>query len=412
MGLIFYTIKTKLMKLQYYIPFLFFTFVTFSQEIAGYWDKERITNKEINLSAGNRISVISEDLPIGTTEFVYRITLLDENQKMVNDLASVLKAIPDPYFIGKGTGGAISLISSISGTDTCIYAVFTSENETKNFIKNGLFEKACLYQKNPVSKDVKVISVEKGTCLKDSTRTLWFAFENKNWLMNEKIVLEIVPWIDTKASRGWTATNKNSVLSFIKQTKMTSRLHDESVFLYCIFGKIESEYRFQDFKNLSLEEKKAFVTKNERICLTETNLTLKYNKVIRNEAKNIALAKKQDIAIQLIIDEIITQNTVVAQDYNTLAELYIETKQFDKAMEMLKKAQSLDTSDLLIQLNLAHTYMFLNNIAMAKAIHEQFKNQNISANQTWVNKAINDLDYFKKINLNTSNFKKILRVLE
>jgi predicted Zn-dependent protease len=81
-------------------------------------------------------------------------------------------------------------------------------------------------------------------------------------------------------------------------------------------------------------------------------------------------------------------------------------------MEMLKKAQSLDTSDLLIQLNLAHTYMFLNNIAMAKAIHEQFKNQNISANQTWVNKAINDLDYFKKINLNTSNFKKILRVLE
>jgi len=93
------------------IPF-FILFIStnalFSQEIDGYWDRERITNKEIKLSAGDKIIIKSEDLPVGTTEFVYRITLLDENQKMVNDLASVLKAIPDPYCIGKGTGGALS----------------------------------------------------------------------------------------------------------------------------------------------------------------------------------------------------------------------------------------------------------------------------------------------------------------
>ena len=98
--------------MKFKITPLFFIFLSatslFAQETDGYWDNQRITNKEIKLSAGDKIIVKSEDFPAGTTEFVYRITLLEENQKMVNDLASVLKAIPDPYYIGKGTGGALS----------------------------------------------------------------------------------------------------------------------------------------------------------------------------------------------------------------------------------------------------------------------------------------------------------------
>src|SRR5689334_8914816 len=114
------------MKFKTIPLFIFFigSNVSFAQDADGYWDRERITNKEIKLSAGDKIVIKSEDLPDGTTEFVYRITLLDENQKMVSDLASVLKAIPDPYYIGKGTGGAISLASSISGSDKCTYAIF------------------------------------------------------------------------------------------------------------------------------------------------------------------------------------------------------------------------------------------------------------------------------------------------
>ena len=47
--------------------------------------------KEIKLGSGNRTVVKIDDLPEGTTEFVYRISLIDENSKITNSLASVLK---------------------------------------------------------------------------------------------------------------------------------------------------------------------------------------------------------------------------------------------------------------------------------------------------------------------------------
>ena len=50
----------------------------------GYWDKERATSKQIVVSARNRMVIKTEDLPIGTTELVFRITLLDENQQLAN----------------------------------------------------------------------------------------------------------------------------------------------------------------------------------------------------------------------------------------------------------------------------------------------------------------------------------------
>jgi hypothetical protein len=43
--------------------------------------KERATTKEIVVSARDRI-VIKTDFPVGTTELIYRITLLDDNQQM------------------------------------------------------------------------------------------------------------------------------------------------------------------------------------------------------------------------------------------------------------------------------------------------------------------------------------------
>ena len=71
---------------------LLFTAITFAQQ-DGYWDRERSTSKEIKVSARDRIVIKIEDLPIGTTEIVYRITLLDENQQLASSLVSVLKSI-------------------------------------------------------------------------------------------------------------------------------------------------------------------------------------------------------------------------------------------------------------------------------------------------------------------------------
>ncbi|HTG67392.1 MAG TPA: hypothetical protein VL859_13545, partial [Flavobacterium sp.] len=62
---------------------------------SGYWDKERATYKEVVVSARDRIIVETDDFPAGTTELIYRITLLDDNQQMASSLVSVLKSIPD-----------------------------------------------------------------------------------------------------------------------------------------------------------------------------------------------------------------------------------------------------------------------------------------------------------------------------
>ena len=103
----------------------------------GYWDKERAITKEIVVSARDRIVLKTEDFPEGTTEVVYRITLLDENQQLANSLVSVLKSIPDPTGISQGSAGAVFLLSKISGDDKCKYAIFSNEVLASEYKESG-----------------------------------------------------------------------------------------------------------------------------------------------------------------------------------------------------------------------------------------------------------------------------------
>ena len=100
------------MKSSFLILLFFFT-ISLSAQQTGYWDKARVTTKEISLSAGNRVSVKSEDFPKGTTEIIYRITLLDDNQQLATSLVSLLKSVPDPSGISQGSAGAVFLMSKI-----------------------------------------------------------------------------------------------------------------------------------------------------------------------------------------------------------------------------------------------------------------------------------------------------------
>jgi hypothetical protein len=75
--------KNELMKKL--LLLLCMTQISFAQK-EGYWDKERATTKEVVLTAGKRILLKTEALPIGTTEFLFRITLLDEGQKLTSSL--------------------------------------------------------------------------------------------------------------------------------------------------------------------------------------------------------------------------------------------------------------------------------------------------------------------------------------
>ena len=385
-----------------------------AQGINGYWDNQRMTNKEIKLAAGEKIIVKSEDFPVGTTEFVYRITLLEENQKMVNDLASVLKAIPDPYYIGKGAGSAISLVSNISGNDKCTYAIFQNQAKATAFVGDEKFEKACVYQKNPVSKDAKVISLSKNVCLEDDAANIWFVFKNTNWIMKSKIVLEIVPWVDAKASRGWNAgTNKKlwEELTVLLPLDMAKEM-DKKRFYAKLAEKIKEEYRFNDYQFLSSEEKMLCIEKYQESTFAEIGLPNGYGDLMALKAQQWAQKGNFEGAITLMKDKVVARPNATALQWNVLGELYIHTKQFEKALQTFKTAEKIEAGELKVQLNLAHVYMFLDEFSKAKEIHKRYKNQNISATQSWKDKALFDLENFSNTALPQENIEKVKKLLE
>ena len=213
------------MQNKYFIVIFLFLFTanTVLAQKDGYWDKTRATTEEISVSARDRIVIKTQDFPEGTTEVVYRITLLDKNQQMASSLVSVLKAIPDPTGISQGSAGAVFILSKISGDDKCKYAVFSSADLAKKYKESGKTDNACLVQDTPVSKDAKLLSTDKSACMQASSGNLWFGFESKNWIMSQKIIFEVVPWVDNKLSRGWTLENRKAIIDQCKTSNLAQK---------------------------------------------------------------------------------------------------------------------------------------------------------------------------------------------
>ena len=390
--------------------FLSVVFSSFAQQ-DGYWDKERTTNKQIELSAHKKLIVKSEDFPVGTTQIVYRITVLNENQVITSSLIDVLKAIPDPKGISKGSAGAVFLLSKISGDDKCIYNVFALEKYANEYTKSGKNDKACFFQNKPISSEAKLLSVGRSSCLNVNTENIYFGFESKNWVMNQKIVLEIVPWVDYKLSRGWNIQNKQQVLNQCKSSETGKKVQNVDDFCICQLEKLQEKYRFVEFQNLLQAEKVNFLQKSDADCIAQTGENLFTDSKIRTSIDTLIKDKKYDLAIEKLLI-ISNKLTATASDFNNLSTCFLLTKQFQKALINSKKALNLDPNELLFQLNLAHVLMFLNDIKASKNIHYKFKNQNINTNQSWIEKTKIDFELFEKTGLPNENFNKIFRILD
>jgi hypothetical protein len=377
----------------------------------GYWDKERATKKEIIVSARERIVVKTEELPVGTTEVVYRITLLDENQQMANSLVSVLKSIPDPTGISQGSAGAVFLLSKISGEDKCKYAIFSNEALATEYKKTGTTLKACYDQNIPISKDAKGLSADRSLCILPNANAMWFGFESKNWIMNQKIVLEVVPWVNTKLSSGWNLENRKLLLNQCKTTDLAKKIIPADDFCLCVLDKLQKEYKFQEFQKLLPIEKSKVYTDMGNVCLTGISASDKIYNDLRNQATDLIQQGNYGEAIDKI-GVMVLYGKAKASDFNLLGYSYLMTKQYAKATKSLKDGERMDESDLLLQMNLAHSYMLNNNFKMAKAIHKKYQSQNVTASLSWTQKVQQDFDTFKKAGLPTDDFDRVLRLLK
>ncbi len=388
---------------------LFIAQITFAQK-EGYWDKERSTTKEVVLTAGKRILIKTEELPFGTTEFLYRITLLDEGQKLTSNLASVLKSIPDPTGISQGTAGLIHLTSAISGDDKCTYAIFQEAISANQFLKEGTTAKACFDQKEKINKEARMLT-SASLCL-TNLPNLWFGFESQNWVMNQKIVLELVPWVDYKASRGWDKSTKEELLLLANKQAVIQKLNQKNLFSSVFIEKMTKKYSYREFSDLLQVEKNYAIDTITEESLRATGEIKAYYDIIRD--KSYAAFKKGEIeeAITIITIEMLAKGRATYIDYGMLGDYYLFSKQFTKAEDVYVKGVKLNPSEIHFQLNLAHVYLFTDRISEAKAIHKQYAQENLSSGKSWKEQATSDFKAFEKYDLPTNNFKKILRILD
>jgi tetratricopeptide (TPR) repeat protein len=381
---------------------------TFAQK-DGYWDKERATTKEIIVSARDRITIKTEDLPVGTTEIVYRITLLDENQQMTSSLVSMLKAIPDPYGIGQGSAGAVFLMSKISGDDSCTYALFTSNDDAKKYVDDGKTDKACYAQVDPVNKDAKRLSIDKSSCIKQNSTTIWFGFTSKNWVLNQKVVLEVVPWVDTKLNRGWNQDNKNEIISLCKTSTMAQKMANSDDFCVCILEKIMKQYRYTEFQKLLAIEKTKAYKDFGNACYKDADISKNVYNDLRTQASALIKLKKYNEAIQKL-NTIINDGKATALDYSSIGYSYILTKQYAKAIKSLKEGEKLDDTELMVKLNLAHVYLVSDDYSEAKAIYKKYQTQNVTDSLSWREKTKQDFAVFEKAGLPSKDFERVLKL--
>ncbi len=396
-------------KIVYFVSAVLFSSSILAQK-DGFWDKERATTKEFSLSAGKRTLIKTEDLPVGTTEFVYRITVLDENQKLTSSLVSVLKAIPDPTGISQGTAGAIHLTSAIAGDDKCTYALFQEANAANLFLKEGKTDRACWEQKEKVNKDAKLISLS-SLCL-TNLPNLWFGFESQNWVMNQKIVLEVVPWVDYKASRGWDMTTKNEILTLAKKLPVVSKLTKKDQFYAAFIENTATKYTYREFSQLLPVEKNSAMDKITEESLKETGELNSYYDIFRDKSYAAFQKGNYEDAISIISTEMFAKKRATYIDYIILGDYYLYSKQFTKAEEAYNKGIKLNPSEIHFNLNLAHIYLFTDRISEAKDIHKKYAHESLSNGKTWIAQTKADFATFEKHQLPNDNFKKILRVLE
>lgn len=377
----------------------------------GYWDKERATTKEIVVSARDRILIKTDDFPAGTTELIYRITLLDENQQLASSLVSVLKAIPDPTGISQGSAGAVFVLSKVSGTDKCKYAVFSSAELALEYQKKAKKDKACFVQDKPVSKDAKRLSVDKSACLKPGIENLWFGFESTNWVLKQKIILEVVPWVDTKLSRGWSLENRKDIINQCKTSALARKLANSDDFCLCIQEKIQKQYKFQEFQKLLAIEKAKVYKDFGNSCFDETGAAGELYNNLRKQATGFT--KKGDYGNAIAqYAAIINEGKATVLDYNAIGTNYILTKQYGKAIKFLKEGEKLDDSELLLKLNLAHAYLLNNNYSAARSIYKEYQSQNVTDSLSWNQKVKLDFETFKKAGIQNNDFDKILKWIE
>lgn len=385
-------------------------FVTYAQTKKGYWDTMRTTTETFDLRAGEKKVIKTNPLPEGTTELVYRITLLDDNQKMSSSLVAVLKAIPDPTGIAQGAAGAVFLASTISGKDKATFSIFTNENDANTYLTSDQSVNACYVQNTPVNKEARLLAAGQ-LCVAEPRTNLWFGFKSDNWLMQQKVVLEVVPWIDNEASRGWTESARKELSNWAKKREVYPFLVQKEDFQVTFVKQVMAKTTYFNYKKLDAAERNQLGILCEKEALQRTGELEKRSEQIASTAFTLFNKGKTEEGIGKLQAEI-HSGTKDAVLYATLIQFYLQSRQINKAATCLKDAPQNAMEDLRMKLAEAHVYLFTDNESEAKALYKKYASQNFPNGKPWKEQVLIDLNAFERSGLPTNQFAKIKRLLE
>jgi tetratricopeptide (TPR) repeat protein len=175
---------------------------------------------------------------------------------------------------------------------------------------------------------------------------------------------------------------------------------------------MSEKFTYKEYNNLIPIERSASIELFTEEALKKTGEDNKYYSLFRERANAAVNQGKFDDAITIIKSELINKNHAESIDYATLANYYLLSKQFDKSEKVLNDAIAKDTTDINLQLQLAHLFLLTDRISEAKDIHKKYKEQHINPKTTWIQQTNKDFALFSKCHLPDANFKKILRILE
>jgi tetratricopeptide (TPR) repeat protein len=216
-----------------------------------------------------------------------------------------------------------------------------------------------------------------------------------------------VPWVDVKLSRGWNQENKKEIISQCKTSNLAQKMASSDDFCVCILEKIQKQYRYNEFdKLLAMEKIKAYKDYGNS-CYNDTSISKNIYSDLRSQASKLIKNQKYGEAIALL-NTVIADKKATALDYSSIGYCYILTKQYEKAVKFLKEGEKLDETELQLKLNLAHAYLVSDNYKDAKAIYKKYQTQNVTDSLSWIEKVKLDFAAFKKANLPSGNFDRVL----
>jgi hypothetical protein len=392
--------------MKYFFTFLFLVFNflnALAQNIDGYWDEERAIERPIPLEDGER-KYISVSIPVGTTQIQYQVSFLDKNGEIRSSLSSTLGSVPSGGST-QGAAAAISLLNSIGGDNKGSFHIFQSQDDAAYYVNSGEPINSCYSRTNIHAGEKSFLNINEIDCFTSNTSYLYLAFFNANEYDDVKVVIELTPWIDNTASRGWTLE--------IKEYIYNSCVEQGDVFIapeevcQCILDKLQENYKYQDFQEMIVNEASRITQEYGYECMEETGEDENQIDILRDEIKAHAKAEEYGEAISKslsIIDDGYADNG----DYNRIGWYYILTKQYLKAIKYLKVGEKMDETDLYIKGNLAHAYLLNNDFEIAKDIYVKYKTQNVDEDMSWIEMVQGDFKTFLDRGLPTENFQTIM----